>query len=132
MLAVVQMATAAGIDLETAASLVGLDIPPQAPKPAPPMAFGGPPEEEEEMKALDLRKWEAKALKSLRRFHKADVAFESNSIPFDEQMAIHAALRAAEDADAVKAAFRGDSVDALIGEHLDGAVDWAKEAMKEG
>ena len=167
MLAVVKMATDTGIDLKTAAGLVGLDIPEQAPKPAPPPQFGGQPPEEEAseekegaedmpMKSLlamaddalaefkagrtqpiatlllgdDLRKWEGKALKSLRRFHKADVAFESDSIPLPEQVAIHAALKAADSAEAVKAAFKQDAVDALIGEHLEGAVAWAQEAMK--
>ena len=82
--------------------------------------------------ADDLRKWEAKALKSLRRFHKAEVAFESNAIPFDEQLAIHAALKAAEDAEAVKAAFRGDSVDALIDSVDADARKWVEAAAEDG
>ena len=116
MLAVVKMATDTGIDLKTAAGLVGLDIPEQAPKPAPPQ-FGGPPEaapEEEAaivpMKALDMEKWQHKALKSLRRFHKADVAFESDAIPLPEQERIHAALKAADSVEAVKAAFKDQGI----------------------
>jgi HK97 family phage portal protein len=58
MLAVLKMATDAGIDLEVAAGLVGLDIPPPAPAPLalPPPAFGGedePPPEDDEVLAND-------------------------------------------------------------------------------
>lgn len=149
MLAVVQMATNTGIDLKVAAKLVGLDIPEPEPKPAPPMAFGGPPpppeqgdaaEPEEDtpeqdeaaedmpMKALDLDKWQYKALKSLRRFKKADVAFTSDAIPLPEQARIHAALKGAQTAAEVKAAF---SVDGLL-ESVDAdARKWVEEATQQ-
>lgn len=90
-----------------------------------------PPMEEEEampMKADDLRKWEAKALKALKRFHAADVRFESNAIPFAEQVAIHEALKAAETVDDVRAAFKADDSDPLIDAEWDAAMAWAKKA----
>jgi HK97 family phage portal protein len=78
-----------------------------APEEAAPM------EEEMPMKAIDdLALWERKALKSFKRFRKADVAFETNAIPLPDQVEIHAALKAADSPDAIKAAFRG--VDALL------------------
>lgn len=55
--------------------------------------------------ALDMERWERKALKSLRRFHTAAVKFESLSIPLPEQEAIRAALAEATTPEAVKAAF---------------------------
>jgi HK97 family phage portal protein len=126
MLAVAKMATDMGIDLKVAASLVGLDIPTPEPKPTPPMPFGGggpippkedgtgaPPPPEEgappvaEAKAVDdLELWERKALKSFRRFKKADVSFDTNTVSLPEQVRIHEALKGADSIPAIKAAFR--------------------------
>ncbi len=78
----------------------------------------------------DLEKWQHKALKSLRRFHKADVAFESDSIPLPEQVAIHAALKAADSVEAVKAAFKRDAVDTLLDDVDEDARAWAEEATE--
>jgi len=77
-------------------------------------------------KAVDLGKWEAKALKSFKRFHKADVSFETNAISLPEQVAIHDALKAADSTEAIKAAFRG--VDALMQAVDADARRWVEEA----
>lgn len=65
-------------------------------------------------KALDLTNWERKALKALKRFHAADVKFESNAIPFPEQVQIHASLKAAETVEDVRAAFERARVGAAL------------------
>lgn len=49
--------------------------------------------------------WERKAIKSLRRFGKAAVKFESNAIPFPEQERIIGGLREATTVEGIKAAF---------------------------
>jgi HK97 family phage portal protein len=80
------------------------------------------------MKAADLDRWERKALKSLRRFKRADVLFTSDAIPLPEQVAIHAALKSAQTAQEVKAAF---SVDALLESVDSDARKWVEEAEAE-
>lgn len=96
--------------------------PPAEEGAAPPVEQGAPgalPMEEAAMptKADDLRRWEAKALKSLKRFHRADVRFETTTIGEAEQAGIHAALDLARTPDDVKAAFKSAprrvTVDAL-------------------
>jgi HK97 family phage portal protein len=66
------------------------------------------PTDEEMIKALDLRRWETKALKALRLGKSPAVRFESTTIPQDEHARIQAALGTATDATQVRAAFRGE------------------------
>lgn len=54
----------------------------------------------------DLDRWERKALKSLKRFGKAAVRFESNHIPLPEQERIVMALKQAKTVEDIKAAFQ--------------------------
>lgn len=86
-------------------------------------------------RADDLRKWEAKALKSLKRFHKASVPFESLRIPLPDQERISAALKAAETVEEVKAAFKAKeedgTLDALLDDVDSSAREWANEALSE-
>lgn len=85
-----------------------------------------------ELKAFDLARWERKALKSLRRFHTADVRFESNAIPEEEQAQIREALGMATTPEAVKAAFKAEGdTDTLIDSEMDAAVDWARKALAQ-
>lgn len=148
MLAVVKMATDTGIDLNTAAGLVGLDIPKVAP-PAPAPAFGAPPAEGEplpddtlppgdgsgmaqapaEAKALgDLDLWQRKALKSFKARGKAAVSFESKAIDLYDHDRISAALQAARDVGEIKAAFKRDATDKLLDSVDADARTWAEEA----
>jgi HK97 family phage portal protein len=71
----------------------------------PPVA--GQPPEAAPMKAVDdLELWERKALKSLKRFKKADVTFDTNAVSLPEQVRIHEALKAAVTAQDVRDAFK--------------------------
>ena len=79
-------------------------------------------------KAADLERWERKACKSLKRFHKAAVRFESAAIPPDEQQRIYVALQAAQTVAEVKAAF---DTDTLIDAEWDGALAWAKKVSDD-
>jgi hypothetical protein len=56
-------------------------------------------------RALDLERWERKALKALKAGKAADVAFESDAIDDAEQLTIKAALILATTAEEVRAAF---------------------------
>lgn len=98
-----------------------------------------PPEEEAAAmptKAEDLRRWEAKALKSLKRLHRADVRFETTTIGEAEQLDIHRALDAARTSEDVRAAFKAAprrvTVDALAGDEavLERARKLREEAKK--
>jgi hypothetical protein len=75
----------------------------------------------------ELKRWEAKALKSFKRFKRADVAFDTDAIPFPEQVRIHDALKVATDTASIKAAFKG--VDALL-DSVDAEArrKWVEEA----
>ena len=94
-----------------------------------------PPEEmggtvPEEMKALDLRRWETKALKALKRSSRAAVRFESSVIPQEEYERISVALVSAQTASDVRAAFKAtDEPDDLDAEWA-AAMDWAKKASR--
>ena len=79
------------------------------------------------MKTIDLERWERKALKSLKRFHTAAVRFESTVIPLEEQSRISVALRAAQTAEDVRAAFKAEDVDDLIDGEWGAALDWARK-----
>jgi HK97 family phage portal protein len=95
----------------------------------PPEEEGGAiPEEGEMVKALDMERWERKAIKSLRRFKTAAVRFESDAIPLPEQERIRAALAGATTAEEVKAAF----VDDLLDTEWGAAMAWAKKAEVKG
>jgi hypothetical protein len=62
------------------------------------------------------------------------VKFASDAIPADEAAAIRAALETAQDAAAVKAAFKADDADAradrLIGSVYNEALAWARAALE--
>lgn len=100
--------------------------------PETPMDAETPTEEmtmdEIPMKALDLERWEKKALKSLKRFKTADTPFASDYIPLPQQERIHAALKAAQTADEVKAAF--DDVEGLLASVEGEAIKWVEEATQ--
>lgn len=65
----------------------------------------------EDAAAVDLGRWERKALKGLKRFGKAAVNFESLVIPLPEQERIIAGLRRATTVEEVKAVFHGHTPD---------------------
>jgi phage portal protein BeeE len=105
----------------------------EMPVEATPLDAETPPADEAPMKAMDLDRWERKALKALRSGRSASVRFESAAIPLDDQARIRAALEAAQDAAAVKAAFTpsaDDALDALIDDELDAALEWAQKASE--
>src|SRR5512138_3788167 len=113
--------------------------PPEAGAPptgeAPPVEgeVAPPPEEGAivPMKAIDMERWERKAIKSLRRFRRADVTFESNAIPLPEQVRIHDALKAADSVEAIKAAFKGrDATDTLLDDVDADARAWVDEVTR--
>jgi hypothetical protein len=103
----------------------------EAPVEATPLDAETPPADDAPLKAIDLDRWERKALKALRSGKSAVVRFESAAIPLDDQARIRAALEAAQDAAAVKAAFApDDDVDALIDDELTAALEWAQKATQ--
>ena len=118
-------------------------VPPAEEGAAPPVEQGAPgapieevaPGEELPMptKAEDLRRWEAKALKGLKRFHRADVRFETTTIGEAEQASIHAALDLARTPEDVRAAFKATprrvTVDALAGDT--GVLERARKLREE-
>ena len=75
------------------------------------------------VKALDLARWERKALKAFKARGRAGVAFESAAIPADEHARITDALKAAQTAEDVRAAFEP-------GDEWEAAVQWAVEAQQ--
>jgi HK97 family phage portal protein len=87
-----------------------------------------------EARFLDLRRWERKALAAVKAGKRAAVKFASDAIPADEAAAIRAALETAQDAAAVKAAFKADDADAradrLIGSVYNEALAWARAALE--
>lgn len=87
--------------------------------------------DEDKVQLSDLTLWEKKSLKSFKRFKKADVAFETSAIPLPEQVRIHDALKTADSADAIKAAFKRDAVDALLEDVDADARAWVEEAKDE-
>lgn len=83
----------------------------------------------EELKALDLDRWQRKALKALRARGSAAVTFQSDAIDPGEAERIAAALKAAQSADEVRAAFKAaDALEAVWPE----AMQWARLALGEG
>jgi HK97 family phage portal protein len=130
--------TPASQEIEDAIAAQEADVAAEEPvEGAPPVEEEAalPPEEEvapEEgaivpMKTADLDRWERKALKSLKRFHRADTPFESNAIPFPEQVRIHDALKTASTPEDVRAAFKAEEdVEALISDEESAALEWAK------
>lgn len=81
----------------------------------------------EATKSFDLDRWERKALKAFKRFHAADVRFQSDAIPLPEQVRIHEALKAAETVEEVRAAFKvEEDVDSLIDSEWDAAEKWVQ------
>lgn len=127
----------------------GTDLPPaeipedgmaeDAPETSPeaPGATEAPPPEGEagpdELKTLDLRRWERKALKAVKAGRPAAVPFTPEALTPEEAEAIAERLRTATTAEAVKAAF--DEADTRADALLDGAwaqaVEWAKQ-VREG
>lgn len=99
---------------------------------APPEEADAPPEEADATtKALDLRRWQTKALKALKDGKRPAVRFVSDAIPSGEAAAISEALNAAETAAEVKAAFGGeDRTEALIDEVWAGAMKWAQQVTE--
>lgn len=85
-------------------------------------------------KALHLRQWQTKALKAVKAGRSAAVSFESAAIPAGERARVLEALKAAQDAAAVKAAFAPEDAraDDLIDEVWSGAMKWAQQAMEGG
>lgn len=84
---------------------------------------------DESVKALrDLDLWQRKALHDFKLKGRVYRAFESSAIDADDHARISAALKAADSAPAIKAAFKKDAINALIDTHLDGALDWAQQA----
>jgi hypothetical protein len=73
---------------------------------APPPPEEGAPAVAEAKAVDDLELWERKALKSFRRFKKADVSFDTITVSLPEQARIHEALKGADSVPAIKAAFR--------------------------
>lgn len=103
------------------------DMPPEeAPIEGEPAA---PPEAAAGKAVNDLELWERKALKRFKATGKAAVGFESDVIEPDEHERISAALKAAQDVQAIKAAFRG--IDGLLDSVDADARAWAEEAMSE-
>lgn len=71
----------------------------------PPTPKDNPPDTEAMAKALDLDKWQRKAIKALGRGKSPAVGFESDYIQDDESQAIAGRLATAHTAEEVKAAF---------------------------
>lgn len=119
---------------------------PEAPveaAPAEPMAVAAPAEEQpaEEMPTVEeeVKRWERKAIKALKRNGKASVGFESDVIDPEQHAAISAALKTATTVEQVYAAFKAqkpapvsdaratDAIDAVEAE----ALRWARWALEE-
>jgi len=84
------------------------DIPEPASGPTPSEADAQPdaaPPEVDEAKALDLQRWQVKALKALRAGRAADVPFRPDVTPPEEAEHIAAGLKAATTPDEVRAVF---------------------------
>lgn len=96
----------------------------------PPMEEGGTIPEE--VKRADLARWERKALKALRTRGRAGVGFESDAIGAEEAERISEALRGAQTAEEVRAAFKAAGDEPDIDGVWDEAVKWARLAMREG
>lgn len=82
--------------------------------------------------AEEMKRWEAKALRDMKTKGRVYRGFESGFIPIPEHARISAALKVAQTAQEVKAAFKAAfkaDVDALIDANIDGAIAWAQEAM---
>ena len=126
------------------------NAPPPAPTPAdlpdnqdanaaPPADGSAPPEDgsgtapaDMPTKAIDdLDLWQRKAIKSFKARGKAAVSFASDSIDPEEHRRISAALKAAGDVAAIKAAFKRDAIDKLIDSVDADARSWADEATSE-
>lgn len=89
---------------------------------------GPPAEEEAPAKALDLARWERKALKALRAGRSAAVRFDSVAIAPADHERISTALQDARTAEAVKAAFvKAEDADSLIDSEWAAAQEWARQ-----
>ena len=111
-LAVLKLATDAGLPLEAATSLVGIEVALPEPKPTEPPPRGPmtTPADSQTIAfdplAQDMAKWQRKALKRLAEGKAPAVAFASAAIPPLLAGAIDAALAEAVDADDVAQAFK--------------------------
>jgi HK97 family phage portal protein len=82
-------------------------------------------------RADERHKWERKALKALKRFGRAAVPFAPAHLSVDEHMRITEALKAAQSAEDVRAAFKAaDDTDALITGEWAAAEAWAVQAQE--
>ncbi len=88
-------------------------------------------EDDEETKAFDLILWERKAIHDFNRRGRVYRSFVSDSISEDEHEAISAALKAAQTAQEVKAAFKRSAVDTLLDSVDKDARAWADEVTSE-
>ena len=79
----------------------------------------------------DLALWETKALHDFKRRGRVYRSFISDTIDADEHAAISAALKVAESAQAVKAAFKRNAVDTLLDSVDADARKWADEATQD-
>jgi HK97 family phage portal protein len=118
-LSVVKMATDVGIPLDAALSLVGMNVALPEPEPTPPPLM---PQDDPRMspgeaaaaqmpeppsgKALDLDRWQRKAVKRLKSGKSAACEFESEYIDVDEADTIVDSLKAAATVEQIAAAFK--------------------------
>lgn len=92
-------------------------------------------EGDDELKALDRRRWQAKAIKAVRQGRSAAVKFAPEALGADEAEAIRQALQGATTEAAVKAAFGAGveaRADALISGTYAQALAWARAALEGG
>lgn len=102
-------------------------IPDPTEEPAGGMPVEDTPPDAMPVKAV-MELWERKALRDMKAKGRVYRTFESDAIDPEEHARISAALKAAQTAQEVKAAFKAD-VDALIDANSAGAIAWAQEAM---
>lgn len=89
-----------------------------------------------DLAASDLSAWKRKAIKSVKAGKPANVKFESDAIPEQEQTRIREALEAVQDIAGVIAVFDVKAaddalLDTLIDEELTAALAWAQKATQD-